>query len=153
MSEILSSVLILPVRIILILMAIILVGLWVVSIIWVNRDAKTREAPAGFWTAISVIPVAGLVAYCLLRPPLNTADSTEQAMSLELMSRELADYGNCPRCGEPVKKDYIACPHCRAQLRNVCTNCGKPLEPGWQICPYCAHPYTRQTRQRQARQG
>lgn len=147
MSDILASVLVLPVRIILILTAVILVALWVVSVIWVNRDAKMREAPAGLWTAIAVIPIAGLVAYCLLRPPLNTADSAEQNMNLELMSRELADYGNCPRCGEPVKSDYIACPQCRAQLRNVCVNCGRPLEPNWQICPYCAHALAHQAQQ------
>lgn len=144
----LSSILTPPVLAILIITAIVMIGLWVVCIVWVNRDAKTREAPVGLWTAIAVIPVAGLVAYCLMRPPLNTADSTEQAMNLELMGRQLADYGNCPRCGEPVKDDYIACPKCCVQLRNVCVNCGRPLEPGWQICPYCGRPPARQRRQR-----
>lgn len=144
----LSSILTPPVLAILIITAIVMIGLWVVCIVWVNRDAKTREAPVGLWTAIAVVPVAGLVAYCLMRPPLNTADSTEQAMNLELMGRQLADYGNCPRCGEPVKGDYIACPKCCVQLRNVCVNCGRPLEPGWQICPYCGRPPARQRRQR-----
>lgn len=148
MSEIVSSVFTLPVKILLILSLLILIMLWVVSIIWVNRDAKMREASVGLWTAIAVVPIAGVIAYCLLRPPLNTVDSTEQAMSLELMGRQLADYGNCPRCGEPVKNDFVACPHCRAQLRNVCASCGKPLEPGWKICPYCARPYARQERKR-----
>lgn len=150
MSAILASVLTPPVLIVLIVTAIIFVGLWVVCIIWVNRDAKTREAPVLLWTVIAAVPVAGLVAYCLLRPPLNAADSTEQVMNLELMGRQLSDYGNCPRCGEPVKSDYIACPNCRVQLRNVCNSCGRPLEPSWQICPYCAQPLTRQTRQRSA---
>lgn len=103
MSDILSSVLTFPVRIILILTVVILIGLWIVSIVWVNRDAKTREAPVTLWTAVAIVPVAGLVAYCLLRPPLNAADSTEQAMNLELMGRQLSDYGNCPplrRAGE-----------------------------------------------------
>ena len=66
MSDILSSVLTFPVRIILILTVIILIGLWIVSIVWVNRDAKTREAPVTLWTAVAIVPVAGLVAYCLL---------------------------------------------------------------------------------------
>lgn len=148
MSDIFSSLFILPVRILLILTLVILIGLWVVSVIWVNRDAKAREAPVMLWTVIAVIPVAGLVAYCLLRPPLNAADSAEQAMSIELMGRQLSDYGNCPRCGEPVKNDYVACPNCRAQLRNVCGSCGRLLEPGWQICPYCARPIARQRQSR-----
>ncbi|MEI3376718.1 MAG: zinc ribbon domain-containing protein [Coriobacteriales bacterium] len=150
MSDILASVLTPPVLVILVLTAIILVGLWIVSVIWVNRDAKTREAPAMMWTLVAIVPVAGLVAYCLMRPPLNAADSTEQVMNLELMGRQLADYGNCPRCGEPVKSDFVACPNCRAQLRNVCGGCGRPLEPSWQICPYCGRPFTRQARQRSA---
>lgn len=146
----LSSVLTPPVLVILIITAVIMIGLWIVCIVWVNRDAKTREAPVGLWTAIAVVPIAGFVAYCLMRPPLNTADSTEQVMNLELMGRQLADYGNCPRCGEPVKSDYIACPKCCVQLRNVCSNCRRPLEPGWQICPYCGRPFARQRRQRSA---
>lgn len=148
MADIVSSLLILPVRIFMIATIVILIALWIVSIIWVNKDAKTREAPVALWTAISIIPIAGLVAYCLLRPPLNTDDTAEQMMSIELMGRQLADYGNCPRCGEPVKADYVACPHCRAQLRNVCRGCGRLLEPGWQICPYCAQSIARAPRNR-----
>ena len=137
MSEILSQVFVLPVRIALIATAIILILLWIVAIIWVNRDAKLRDAPSGFWTVVAIIPVAGLVAYCLLRPPMTNADATEQDMSLELMSRQLAEYGNCPKCGQPVDKDYIVCPTCRTKLRNVCPVCKKPLEPHWVACPYC----------------
>ena len=58
MSDILSSVLTFPVRIILILTVVILIGLWIVSIVWVNRDAKTREAPVTLWTAVAIVPVA-----------------------------------------------------------------------------------------------
>ena len=43
MSDILSSVLTFPVRIILILTLVILIGLWIFSIVLVNSDAKTRE--------------------------------------------------------------------------------------------------------------
>ena len=137
MSDILSQIFVLPVRIALIATAVILILLWIVAIIWVNRDAKLRDAPVGFWTAVAIIPVAGLVAYCLLRPPMTNADATEQDMSLELMSRQLAEYGNCPKCGQPVDKDYVVCPACRTKLRNVCASCGKPLEPHWVACPYC----------------
>lgn len=153
MSDIISQIFVLPVRIALILTLIILVMLWVVSIVWVNKDARQRGASAGMWTAIAVIPVAGLVAYCLLRPPLSSLDATEQNMSIELMSRELADYGNCPKCGSPVEKDYIACPHCATRLRNVCPECSMPLEPSWKVCPYCATPIEhQQARQRTRRQ-
>ena len=138
MGDILSQFFVLPVRIALIVTAVILVLLWFVAIVWVNRDARTRDASVGFWTVVAIIPVAGLVAYCLLRPPLTNSDATEQDMSMELMSRQLAEYGNCPKCGQPVDKNYIVCPSCRTQLRNVCSRCNKPLEPHWVVCPYCA---------------
>jgi RNA polymerase subunit RPABC4/transcription elongation factor Spt4 len=146
MGEILSQVFTLPVRVGLIIFAVILVLLWIVAVIWVNRDARLREAPVGFWTIFAIVPVAGIVAYCLLRPPLNTADSAEQTMSIELMGRQLANYGNCPKCGRPVEKDFIACPHCRTKLRNICGTCGKPLEPDWRVCPYCATGVARPAR-------
>ena len=69
MSDILSSVLTFPVRIILILTVVILIGLWIVSIVWVNRDAKTREAPVTLWTAVAIVPVpAWLPTACCVRP-------------------------------------------------------------------------------------
>ncbi len=152
MSDLISQLFTLPVRIMLIITAIILVLLWIVSIVWVNRDARARNAAAGLWTLIAIVPIAGAVAYCLLRPPLSATDNAEQAMNLELMSRQLSDYGNCPKCGEPVKQDYIACPHCCTQLRNVCPSCGRPLEPGWQLCPYCAHPAGNRPQRQRTRQ-
>lgn len=145
MSDMLTSLFTGPVLALLIISVVIIASLWIASVVWVNRDAKARGASAGLWTAIAIIPGAGLLIYCMLRPPLNNTDSTEQAMNLELMGRQLSDYGNCPRCGEPVKKDYIACPHCAAQLRNVCKNCGRPMEPDWKMCPYCAHPLARKS--------
>ena len=66
MSDILSSVLTFPVRIILILTVVILIGLWIVSIVWVNRDAKTREAPVTLWTAVA--SPAWLPTACCVRP-------------------------------------------------------------------------------------
>jgi len=46
----------------------------------------------------------------------------------------------CPKCGYPTRPDFVMCPKCHRQLRNVCTRCGRTLEPEWDACPYCATP-------------
>lgn len=153
MSEILSQMFTLPVKIILVVTVVILVALWLLSILWVNRDAKAREIPALPWTIIAIIPAAGVLAYCLLRPPLTAMDEDEQAMELDLLQRQLSKYGNCPHCGYPVESDYIACPHCRKRLRPVCSRCDQVLEPDWTCCPYCAAPVERKRKRSSQRKA
>lgn len=143
MSEILSEVFTLPVQVALIATIIILILLYVLCIVWVNEDARKRDTPALLWTIIAIIPVAGLVAYCLLRPPLTRLDKDEQDMELDLLQRQLDEYGNCPNCDYPVKSDFVVCPHCGRQLRNICSRCGKTLEADWDVCPYCTTPVRR----------
>ena len=137
MSEILTQMFSLPVQIALGTMVIIIIMLYLLSIVWVNRDARMRQAPVIMWTIIAIIPVAGLIAYCLLRPSLSALDRDEQDMQLELLQRQLEEYKDCPHCGYPAKKDFVVCPRCHQQLRNRCTRCGRTLEPDWTMCPYC----------------
>ncbi len=137
MSEILTQMFSLPVQIALGVFVIIIIMLYLLSIVWVNRDARMRQAPAIMWTIIAIIPVAGLIAYCLLRPSLCALDRDEQDMQLELLQRQLEEYKDCPHCGYPAKKDFVVCPRCHQQLRNRCTRCGRTLEPDWSMCPYC----------------
>lgn len=140
MSDILSQLITLPVRIGLGITFVILIILYLLAIVWVNRDAHERDTSPVVWTVIAVIPVAGLVAYCLMRPPLTKRDASEQDMELKLLHNQLKEYGSCPHCGYPTQKDFIICPHCRKQLRNVCSRCGRVLEPEWVACPYCTTP-------------
>ena len=143
MSEILNQMMTTPVKIVLAGAIVVVIVLYLLSIVWVAKDAKTRATSAVMWAIIAIIPVAGFAAYCLLRPPLTEADQDEQDMGLDLLQRQLDDYGNCPHCGYPTQKDFVACPHCHKQLRNVCTRCGRVLEPDWTICPYCTTPVGR----------
>ncbi len=143
MSEILSQVFTLPVQVALIVIAVVVILLYLITILWVNRDAQDRDTPALLWTVIAIIPVAGVVAYCLLRPPLNRLDQDEQDMQLDLLQRQLDDYGNCPHCDYPTQDDFVVCPRCGQQLRNVCSRCGKTLHPDWKVCPYCTTPVKR----------
>lgn len=118
----------------------LLVVLYVLSIIWVVRDAYLRGVTWWIWGIVALIPIAGIVAYCLLRPPMLQLDKDEQELEVALKKRQLMRYGECAICGYPVEVDYVMCPNCHTQLKNLCVNCGHALDPAWTICPYCATP-------------
>lgn len=118
----------------------IILALYVLSIIWTMRDAYARGAKFKFWGLIALIPFAGVLAYVLLRPPLLQIDKDEQELEIALKQRQLMQYGECSRCGFPVKDNYIVCPNCQQKLKDTCTKCGKPLAFNWKACPYCGTP-------------
>ncbi|MFR5828759.1 MAG: hypothetical protein ACLUE1_06735 [Adlercreutzia equolifaciens] len=55
-------------------------GLYVLSIVWVVRDAYLRGTVWYIWAVVALVPVLGLVAPCLLRPPLLQRDRDEQEL-------------------------------------------------------------------------
>ncbi len=119
---------------------VLLVILYVLSIIWVVRDAYLRGAVWYVWAIVSLVPLIGVIAYCLLRPPLLQLDRDEQELEVALKRRQLMHYGECATCGYPVEADYVICPNCHTQLKNLCPRCGHALDPAWTVCPYCATP-------------
>ncbi|MCQ2752242.1 MAG: zinc ribbon domain-containing protein [Coriobacteriales bacterium] len=139
MSEIISQLFSLPVRIAFAIVCIILIFIYLLAIYWVHNDAKERGANAKVWTIIAIIPIAGLIAYCLLRPKFTYAEQDEINRDMELTSRQLRNYGNCSKCSYPIERNYIVCPSCGSKLRNVCNHCGYILEPDWAFCPACAN--------------
>ena len=46
---------------------VLLVILYVLSIVWVVRDAYLRGTKWQIWLVVSLVPIIGLIAYCLLR--------------------------------------------------------------------------------------
>lgn len=114
-----------------------LIVLYILSIVWVVRDAYMRGTYPWLWGVVAVVPIVGLVAYLILRPNMYSVDRQEQDLDIALTERQLAQYGNCPNCGTNIEHDFIVCPHCNTQVRNVCRTCGRPLEPEWNVCPYC----------------
>ncbi len=122
------------------IVVILLVVLYVLSIVWVVRDAYQRGTSWYVWGVVALVPLLGVVAYCLLRPPLLQIDREEQELEVALKQRELMKFGECASCGYPVESDYIICPNCHQQLKNLCGHCGHALDPTWTVCPYCATP-------------
>lgn len=136
MSESLSGI-ISQVQTIGIVMAAVIVVLYVLTIIWVVRDAPLRGVSVVKWGIISLIPFLGALIYSALRPPMLLSDREEQEMDYLLRQRELMKYGECGRCGYPVQDDFVMCPSCGSQLKNVCSHCERPLNPEWSVCPFC----------------
>ena len=99
---------------------VLLVILYVLSIVWVVRDAYLRGTAWYIWAVVALVPVLGLVAYCLLRPPLLQLDRDEQELEIALKQRQLMKYGECANCGYPVEADFVLCPNCHTQLKNLC---------------------------------
>ena len=125
-----------------------LVTLYVLSIIWVARDAYMRGTMWYLWAIVALVPLLGVIAYCLLRPPLLQIDRDEQELEVALKQRELMKYGECASCGYPVEADYVMCPNCHQRLKNLCPTCHHALDPSWSVCAYCTTPIGAQ-RQRQ----
>ena len=140
MSELLSQLWTPEVQAAFSVVIVLLVILYVLSIVWVVRDAYLRGTPWYIWAIVALVPVVGIIAYCLLRPPMLQIDRNEQELEVALKQRQLMKYGECATCGYPVEADYVLCPNCHTQLKNLCTHCEHALEPTWTVCPYCATP-------------
>lgn len=140
MSELLSQLWTPEVQAAFSVVIVLLVILYVLSVVWVIRDAYLRGTPWYVWGIVALVPIVGIIAYCLLRPPMLQIDRNEQELEVALKQRQLMKYGECATCGYPVEADYVLCPNCHTQLKNLCTHCEHALEPTWTVCPYCATP-------------
>lgn len=140
MGDLLSQVMTPQLMVALVVVIAFLVVLYVLSIVWVIRDAYARGAKWQLWAIVALVPIIGVIAYCLLRPPLLLIDRDEQELEIAIKQRELAKYGQCVQCGYPVENDFILCPNCQVRLKNLCGTCHHALQPEWTVCPYCATP-------------
>ncbi len=107
---------------------VLLVILYVLSIVWVVRDAYLRGSYWYVWAIVALVPLLGIIAYCLLRPPLLQIDRDEQELEIALKQRELMKYGECANCGYPVEADFVLCPNCHQRLKNLCGTCNHALD-------------------------
>ena len=137
MSELLSTIITPELRAAGMAVVVFLVLLYILCIVWVVRDSYLRGTKWMVWGVVALVPVLGVIAYCLLRPPLYQIDQDEQQLEIAFKQRALNHYGECGNCGYPVENDYLVCPQCRATLKHSCAHCGKPLDPSWIVCPYC----------------
>lgn len=43
----------------------------------------------------------------------------------------------CPRCGNDLLDEYVACPYCGLTLKVTCPACGRHLKSEFLVCPFC----------------
>ena len=86
---------------------------------------------------LSALLGTSAIAYVVLRPSSYLVDREEQDLDIALREHQLSHYGICPKCGTPIDRDFIVCPICNTQVRNVCPTCHRPLNADWKVCPYC----------------
>ena len=139
MSELLSQLWTPELQAAFTVVVVLLVILYVLSIIWVVRDAYLRGSYWYVWAIVALIPLLGIIAYCLLRPPLLQIDRDEQELEIALKQRELMKYGECANCGYPVEADFVLCPNCHQRLRTSAEPATTALDPTWTVVPVLRH--------------
>lgn len=123
---------------------VILAAFWLAMIIWTYRDmrARSRDTLARLLVVVLVaaLTLPGLLIYLMLRPRETLAEAYERSLEEEALLQDIEDKAACPACGQRVREEWQACPHCHTRLKKPCMVCSRPLELVWSICPYCTSP-------------
>ena len=103
--------------------------LWIAVIVWVYRDAERRGMNGILWALLVLIGnLIGLLIYLIVRSDtLGIVQDTTSGPTTY----------SCPKCQEPVGRNFIYCPHCGTSLQNICPECKKSVEANWKLCPHC----------------
>lgn len=101
----------------------IFIGLIILLVAYVCRDAKRREMNSTFWTILVVVLmpaylVTGFIIYFLLREPLPF---------------------KCPQCDATVSARFNYCPECKFNLRPNCPQCSHEVRLSDRFCSYCSY--------------
>jgi hypothetical protein len=94
-------------------------GIVMLLVGYVNRDAKRRGMNYALWTVlVLLIPNAiGYIIYFVVRQPI---------------------LGKCPQCGTTTNPTFNFCPKCKFNLHPACPQCHRAIEVGATFCPYCS---------------
>jgi RNA polymerase subunit RPABC4/transcription elongation factor Spt4 len=94
-------------------------GVLMLLVGYVNRDAKRRGMNYALWTVlVLLIPNAiGYIIYFVVRQPI---------------------LGKCPQCGATTNPTFNFCPKCKFNLHPACPQCHRAIEVGATFCPYCS---------------
>ncbi len=122
-----------------VLLVVFIILMWLALGVWVFRDARRRNAAPGYprlMAAVAlVIPFFGPLLYLAVRPGETLSEQRDR--QLETLSLEREARMQCPDCGFPTERRYLACPSCMRKLKDPCAHCGEAIDPRWSVCPYC----------------
>lgn len=114
---------------------------WFALVVWTFRDIQKRSRDVLVQVLATLLVllfnVPGLVLYTILRPPETLAEAYARSLEEESLLQDIEDRQSCPNCKRRIQPDYLLCPSCRTQLKQVCLNCSRLLHLAWHVCPYC----------------
>lgn len=115
--------------------------LWFAVALWVARDIVNRTnnifLQVCFILMNIVLPVFGLILYLIIRPSKTLLEKYYEEMEYHFLADHTQKDEHCPRCEEPLTKDFLFCPACAEQVKNSCTGCGHIYVSNYVVCPYC----------------
>ena len=121
-----------------------LAAFWLSLVIWTYRDIRSssRDIVTQFLAVLLVLVfnVAGLMLYYILRPRETLKENYQRSLEEEALLQELDVLQACPTCKRRVEQDFVVCPICRTQLKQVCNHCHRLLNLNWAVCPYSGQP-------------
>ena len=108
---------------------------WFALVVWTFRDIQKRSRDVLVQvlatTLVLLFNIPGLILYTVLRPPETLAESYARSLEEESLIQEIEDRQSCPNCKRRVHPDFLLCPSCRTQLRQVCLNCSRLMHLSW----------------------
>ena len=108
------------------ILPILMLGLWLVIIVWVFRDAERRGMSGLLWALLVLVGnLIGLLIYLIVR-------SGNLPGQLEVKTSE-----PCANCGKNIAKKFVFCPYCGTRLKANCPSCEQPVSNDWRVCPQC----------------
>jgi RNA polymerase subunit RPABC4/transcription elongation factor Spt4 len=118
------------------------VAFWIAMVVWVFRDIRLRTRDIFAWILAALLALVmgpiGVILYLFLRPKETLAEVYDRQLEEEALLRDISQRRACPQCQAVTEPEWLVCPHCRTELRQLCVACGRPLELNWVVCPYCA---------------
>lgn len=103
-------------------------------------DAKVKEAISGDRSEEEIRQIAETQGFTTMGEDglkkvfsgMTTLEEVHRVIDVEEEIQTL-----CPQCRMPIHLDFVACPHCKFDVKLNCGGCKKRLKPDWKICPYC----------------
>ncbi len=129
------------IQIVLAVLGAYMAAFWFALVVWAFRDIQKRSRDVLVQvlatTLVLLFNVPGLILYTILRPPETLAEAYARSLEEESLLQDIEDRQSCPSCKRRVQPDYLLCPSCRTQLKQVCLNCSRLMHLSWRVCPYC----------------
>lgn len=139
MQDLLDQIITPEVRMVLYLMLACVVMLYLLSIVYVIRDAQRRGAePWWLWAIISVVPVVGLLAYVILRPSSYSSTVRSRTSTSPCASTSCRTTASAPSAERPSTATSSSAPSATRRCATSAPPATGPSTPTGRCAPTAA---------------